>query len=97
MGVLTVLQHGQNTPICLTNNSLPAFYMSDYSVLGLRVASLDRTYLVLADKDFAVDRKPEYLQIEIKNAAQMAEIANLLSQNGMDCQITDIIDQVYQG
>jgi hypothetical protein len=97
MGILPVLQKGKDTPVCLVNGNLPNFYMSDYSVLGLQVVNLDRTYRVLADKEFAVAKKSEYLEVSIDNAAQMSEIVNLLSQSGIDCDIADIIDQVYQG
>jgi hypothetical protein len=97
MGVLPVLPQGKNTQVCLANGDLPDFYMSDYSVLGLEVINLERTYRVLADKNFAVARKSEHLEVSIQNAAQMSEIVNLLNQSGIDCSITDIIDQVYQG
>ena len=97
MGILPVLQQGKDTPVCLATVNLPDFYMSDYSVLGLEVVNLDRTYRVLADKDFAVDRKSEHLEVSIDNAAQMSKLVNLLNQSGIDCSITDIIDQVYQG
>jgi hypothetical protein len=97
MGILPVIQQGKETPVCLATGDLPDFYMSDYSVLGLQVVNLDRTYQVLADKDFAVDRRSEYLEVSIDNAAQMSKIVTLLNQSGIDCSITDIIDQVYQG
>ena len=71
--------------------------MADYSVLGLLVASLDRTHQVLEDKDFAVHQKSNHLEVSVDSADQMAEIVNLLSQNGIDCALADIIDQVYQG
>ena len=97
MSVLPVLQQGKDTPSCLANGNLPEFYMSDYSVLGLQVASLDRTYRVLADRGFAVAVKSGHLDVHIQNAAQMTEILELLGQKGIDCSITDIIDQAYQG
>jgi hypothetical protein len=97
MGILPVLQQGKDSAVCLTNDDLPEFYMSDYSVLGLKVVNLDRTYRVLTDKDFAVNKKSEHLEVNIDNAAQVAEIVGLLSQSGIDCGITDIVDQLYQG
>jgi hypothetical protein len=97
MGVLPVLQQGRDKPECLADGHLPEFYMSDYSVLGLQVANLDRTYQVMADNDFAVDRKYDHLEVNIQNAAQMSKLVHLLSQSGIDCEIADIIDQVYQG
>ena len=97
MGVLPVLQQGKDSSVCLTNDDLPEFYMSDYSVMGLKVVNLDRTYRVLTDEDFSVKKKSQHLEINIDHAAQMSEIVNLLNQNGIDCGITDIVDHVYQG
>ena len=97
MGFLPVLQQGRDAPVCISNDDLPDFYMTDYSLLGLLVASLDRAYQVLEDKEFAVHKKSDHLEVNIDSAAQMSEIVNLLSQNGIECGITDIVDQVYQG
>jgi hypothetical protein len=97
MGVLPVLQQGRDAPLCLSNDELPDFYMADYSVLGLLVANLDRAHGVLAGRQFAVDMKPDHLTVQIDRTDQLPEIVNLLSQNGIDCGIADIVDQVYQG
>ena len=97
MGALHILQQGINASVCISNDELPDFYMADYSVLGLRVASLTRTHQVLGDKDFSVHKKPDHLQVNINSADQIYEIVNLLDQNDIDCGITDIVDQVYQG
>ena len=97
MGYLPVLQQGRDAPVCISNDDLPDFYMADYSLLGLFVANLGRAHQVLEDKDFAVHKKSDHLEVNVDSAAQMSEIVNLLSQNGIDCGITDIVDQVYQG
>jgi hypothetical protein len=97
MGILPVLQQGKKTPACFATGDLPDFYMSDYSVLGLMVANLERAYRVLADKDFGVDRKSEHLEVNIESAAQMSKLLDLLRQGEVNCSITDIMDQVYQG
>jgi hypothetical protein len=97
MGVLPVLQQGRDVPVCLSNDELPDFYMEDYSVLGLLVADLDRTHRVLAGQQFAVHKKLDHLKVKIDRSDQLPEIVNLLSQNGIDCGLADIVDQVYQG
>jgi hypothetical protein len=97
MGVLPVLQQGRDVPVCLSNDELPDFYMEDYSVLGLIVADLDRAHRVLADQQFTVHKKLDHLKVKIDRTAQLPEIVNRLSQNGIDCGISDIVDQVYQG
>ena len=97
MGTLSVLQQSWDVPVCLSNEDLPDFYMEDHSVLGLLVANLDRARRVLADKDYAVDETSNHLKVKFDGANQMAEIVNLLIQNGIDCEIADIVDQIYQG
>ena len=97
MSVLPILQRDANRGLCMSNDALPVFYMSDYSVLGLLVANLNRTRQVLADHKFAVIDKSDHLEVSIDRAAQMREIATLLDQNGIECGLSDIIDQVYQG
>lgn len=97
MGILPVLQLGRDMPVSLPNDNLPDFYMEDYSVVGLLVANLDRARRVLENRNFAVHQKSDYLKVKFDGADQMAEIVNLLSQNGIECGIADIVDQVYQG
>jgi len=97
MGTLSILQQGSDVPVCLSNQDLPDFYMEDYSVLGLLVANLDQAHRVLADKDYAVRNTSTHLKVKFDGANQMAEIVNLLIQNGIDCQIADLVDQIYQG
>ncbi|UCD80371.1 MAG: hypothetical protein JSW26_02765 [Desulfobacterales bacterium] len=81
----------------MSNDALPDFYMSDYSVIGLLVDNLDKAHQVLEDHKFEVMNKSDHLEVSIDRADQMYEIANLLDQNGIDCGVADIIDQVYQG
>ena len=97
MGVLPILQQGRDVPVCLPNRELPDFYMADYSILGLLVTSLDKAMHIFAEKDIEMHIKSDHLAVNVDNAAQMSEIVNLLNQNGIDCRISDIVDQVYQG
>ena len=97
MRAIPVLQRGSCAPVCLSNDSLPVFYMNDYSVLGLQVSDLDTAYQVLADQHLAIERKTNHLEIRIEHTGQMPQIVSLLDRNGINCGITDIADQIYQG
>ena len=97
MSVLPILQQGRSRAVCMANDALPVFYMSDYSVLGLLVDNLDRAQQVLAGHKYAVADKSDHLEVSIDRADQMYEITYMLHQNGIDCGVADIIDQVYQG
>ena len=97
MGALPVLQLGGRVPVCMFNDSLPIFYMNDYSVLGLLVSDLNLAYRILTDQHFAIKRMPDHLEVDIERAGQMTEIVSLLDRKGIDCGIADIADQIYQG
>lgn len=97
MKAIPVLQHGRRAAACLTNGSLPLFYMNDYSVLGLQVSDLDLAYRVLADQHVTIEHRSDYLKLQIQQIAQVPEIVSLLNRNGIHCGLSDIADQIYQG
>ena len=97
MGALHVLQKDRTVSLCLSRDELPDFYMNDFSVLGLLVSDLEATRQVIADKDFAVYRESDYLKLNIDRFDHLLEIVTRLKHNGIDCEVTDIVDQVYQG
>lgn len=97
MGTLPILQKGAQRPTCPPNASLPVYYMSDFSVLGFLVASLDEALQIAEANHFAVTRQPGGFDLVIERADQIQQLVDLFDQNGVDCTIADIIDQVYQG
>ena len=97
MGVLPVLQRGRGLPVSLCHDGLPDFYMADYSVIGVLVANLNRAYDVLEGNDLIVIKKTDHLEVSFDRTDQIPGIIELLNQNGIDCGIADIIDQIYQG
>ncbi|NNL75661.1 MAG: hypothetical protein HKO68_04920 [Desulfobacterales bacterium] len=97
MGTLPVSQKNYHQQTSLPNDSLPTFYMSDYSRLGLRVGRLNDALQAVEAKKIAVIRGSEGFEITIDGADQLNEIFELFKQKGIDCEITDTIDQVYQG
>jgi hypothetical protein len=97
MGVLPVLEKNSKPQACQGNKDLPADYMSDYSVMGLMVSRLDDALRILKEKMFEVQKKTDGFEITIDSPGRVSEIAGLLQQNNIDCTMTDIVDQVYQG
>jgi hypothetical protein len=61
------------------------------------VASLDRAHRILAERKFRLSLEPDYLRVAVEGAGQMAAIVDLFNQNGLDCEVADVVDQVYQG
>jgi hypothetical protein len=79
------------------NRPLPLFYMVDYSVLGLLVDELEETVRVLGENNFSVSDETGDLEVTISHPGQLREIIRLLAENGIDCQINDVISGIYQG
>ena len=83
----------------VTDRSLPAFYMSDYSVLGLLVSNHHEATRILEENGFSVIKKPGSVKVVINNPAHIQEMFRILTRHGIDpdVEIADIVDQVYQG
>jgi|WetSurMetagenome_2_1015567.scaffolds.fasta_scaffold08524_5 hypothetical protein len=79
------------------NRPLPTFYMADYSVLGLLVDKLEETVRVLRENQYPVGDETGDLEVTISHPGQLREIIRLLEENGIDCQVNDVISGIYQG
>ncbi|MEJ2282041.1 MAG: hypothetical protein P8X85_00445 [Desulfobacterales bacterium] len=97
MGSLPIIEKSLKRRACLKNKNLPANYMADYTVLGLVVDRLEAALRILQEKNFAIHKDTDGYHISIEGAARIHEAADLLGQNGIDCAVADIVDQVYQG
>lgn len=81
----------------LGGKSLPASYMSEYSVLGFFVENVDNAVRVLQQGDACLERKAGTGEILVETAADVPKIAMLLQQHGVAVEIADVIDGIYQG
>lgn len=101
MGKLPILtkdmNHLASKKSYLANNSLPTYYMSDYSVLGITVSSFQEATRILEENNFTVIKRSTGIEVTFDNTGQVQEIIRTLHRHGVDCGITDIVDQVYQG
>jgi hypothetical protein len=75
---------------------LPKNYMSDFSWMGLVVASYDDARQVL-EKRFKVAQGPIGLEVEVEDTSRLTEVVRALTEKGIDCTVSDIVAQVYQG
>lgn len=76
---------------------LPIFYMEDFSVLGLRVKDCNQAARMLDRNSFSLKRAGGNIMINIVTASRMNEVIQLLNANGMECEIADIAEGMYQG
>lgn len=89
----------KNNLTCETAESLdlPTFYMEDFSVLGFRVNDCNQAEAVLGDKGFVLKRKKRSLSVAIEKAMQIKDVVQLLNKSGLECEIADVADGMYQG
>ena len=89
--------HGQDRAERDFAGPLPIFYMNDYSVLGLRVSDCAATFKLLAAHRYTVTDRDGCRGIVIRSAADIRQLLALLTKNGLQGEMADIADQMYQG
>jgi len=92
-----IIQKGECTNKFATDNILPNFYMEDFSILGLRVDNCSQAEKVLSGEGFSIDRQNNALTITFEKAAKLENVIKLLNKHGVECEIADIADGMYQG
>jgi hypothetical protein len=97
MSRLPIIHRDLDTRICLPDSSLPAFYMEDYTVLGLRVGDLAEAVRVLEKNGIRICQSSGYSEFSFEHKDQIPHIIQLLNANDISCVMTDIVEQVYQG
>ena len=86
-------QHGQP----LNHRALPTFYMEDFSVLGFQVNDCDQAMQILDRHAFTVRQMEGSREVDIETASRMQAVMQLLKDNGLECEIADIAEGMYQG
>ncbi len=77
--------------------TLPASYMSEYSVLGLFVDDLQSALEVLRNVGITATEEEFGAEIAISGRNELPELVRSLSEAGIYATIGDVIDSVYQG
>jgi len=78
-------------------SDLPLFYMNDYSKIGLQVSSYEEALNILRRNHYMVSEKPSWSELVIQNIGDIPLVIGLLSDNGIECQMTDLVTCIYQG
>lgn len=76
---------------------LPRFYMGDFSVLGIRVNDCDRALRILDQHAYATRGGTGGVEVRIDGAAAMRRVVRLLDDHGLQCEVGDLVDGIYQG
>jgi hypothetical protein len=76
---------------------LPTFYMEDFSVVGLRVNDCDHAIRVLGRHAYSLKQAGGGTGVDIQRVSQVHDVMQLLNGNGLECEIADIAEGMYQG
>ena len=97
----------QITPMGLNNQTdrqlshksgaLPLFYMSDYSIMGLRVSKYHETISMLEELNYRLDKGSTGVELVTDNLGQLEQVIRFLRDNRIQCDLSDTVTQIYQG
>lgn len=76
---------------------LPVSYMSDYSVVGLKVDQMDESLRIMEESGLIVQDEAWGPEVLLASPSQLPEIIHLLATRGIFSQIADLVDGLYQG
>ena len=80
----------------VSDSMLPVFYMADCSILGLLVDDLPTALKILTEKNLLVSAGTN-TKVSQVDSGKMPEVIRLFQQEGIGCEIADLIREVYQG
>ena len=76
---------------------LPVFYMSDYSVIGLKVDRMDDSLGIMGEHGFSVQDEGWGPEVILEDPSHLPKIMDALAARGVTSQIADLVDGLYQG
>jgi hypothetical protein len=78
-------------------SDLPLFYMNDYSKIGLQVSSYQEALSVLRGNHYNVSENISWAEVAIHITEDIPAVVQLLSDNGIESQLTEMVTTIYKG
>jgi hypothetical protein len=78
-------------------SDLPLFYMNDYSKISLQVSSYQEALNILRRNHYQVSENRSWAEVAIHITDDIPAVVRLLSDNGIESQLTDMVTTIYQG
>lgn len=93
------LNSGNNTltQTCTSQKKLPLFYMSDFSILGLRVNHLEKAIYTMKSQNQRLHIDRNGVNLVIDSISDLKEVIRRLQREEIQCDLSDIVTDVYQG
>lgn len=76
---------------------LPLLYMNDYSVVGLVVGDYARAIDVLNKNAVSLTTGAFGRDVHFHDGAALQAIVRMLRKHAIECDMTDLVTQIYQG
>jgi hypothetical protein len=76
---------------------MPLAYTSDLGILRLMVGNLDKAADVLEKKGLIIRRTADVVEVVPDGSCGLLDILVLLTEHGIDAELTGIIPGIYQG
>jgi hypothetical protein len=89
-------KHGRS-PVASLHRQLPTFYMEDYSIIGFKVCDCDHAVRILDQHQFPLKYIEQGVEVRIDDPLHIKEVISLLKSQGLECEIADVADAMYQG
>lgn len=100
MGLLPIVpkEGGTANHRCyIKDEHLPAFYMADFSVMGLAVEDFETAVAALLRNGIDIHQEDALATAKIDGLTGTKKVLGLLEAHGIAFELTDIADQIYQG
>ena len=79
------------------HRQLPDFYMEDFSILGFRVNDCNQAIRLLGQHDFSLKYTDGGIEVAIERVSRVHDFMQLLNDSGLECEIADVAQGMYQG
>ena len=94
MGKIRLVEKGMS----LTGKlELPAFYMNDFSVLGIVVSGVGKAGDILRGCGFTLHEEGGMTWVRFERSGEMHQMIDKLREQGIACTLSDLMSCAYQG
>jgi hypothetical protein len=97
MAYFPIVQKHGRIPVTTLYRKLPEFYMEDFSILGFKVSDCDIAIRILDNHQYPLKQEEEGIEVELNGPSHMHDVLQLLRGNGLECEIADVAEEMYQG
>jgi hypothetical protein len=80
----------------LATRQLPDFYMEDFSILGFSVGQYDEACALLREAGYTMLEQQSGTDLLLEDIRQVAAVKDILQQNAIKVELSDIADTIYQ-